>query len=259
MTTLKTQRHLPLFIISFFLIASTSFAADKTASTEKSSSLGMQNRPIEVELDAYAEASKSQVPPKLLEAGRLGTDELKKTGIVEKALKVGQKMPSFILPDASGRPVSSDSLLAKGSLVLVFYRGAWCPFCNIYLRGMQRYLPEIQAAGGTLVAISGEPADRSADVMTTDSLTFPVLSDTGLISTRKFGLVYELPKVINDAVIEIGFDMAKYYNAPKAELPISATYVVGKDGVVRYTYLEVDYKKRAEPSDVIAALKKLKM
>jgi peroxiredoxin len=124
---------------------------------------------------------------------------------------------------------------------------------------MQRYLPEIQAAGGALVAISGEPADRSAEVKTADSLTFPVLSDTGLISTRKFGLVYELPKVINDAVIEIGFDMAKYYNAPKAELPISATYVVGKDGIVRYAYLEVDYKKRAEPSDVIAALKKLKM
>lgn len=213
--------------------------------------------PVQAKLDALNEESNSQVPPALLEAGRQGNKELKASGILDHALKVGATMPAFTLDDAHGNSVSSSDLLAKGPLVVIFYRGAWCPFCNLYLSSVQKYLPEIETQGATLVAISGERPDRSLSVEQTNSLSYPVLSDPDLTAARQFGIVYELPTVLNDAITAVGFDMAKYYGTEKAELPLSATYVIDSDGTVAYAFATVDYKVRAEPKDFLAALSAL--
>lgn len=167
-------------------------------------------------------------------------------------------MPAFELPDAHGQMVSSDELLADGALVIVIYRGAWCPYCNLYLHALQEYLPEFESLGASMVAISGEPPDRSLEVEQKDSLTYPVLSDTALIASRKFGIVYEVPQVIQKVMTERGFDLKTYYGTDKAELPLSATYVVDRNGKIIYAFLDPDYKLRAEPVDIIAALKKNK-
>ena len=206
------------------------------------------------ELDA--ESSK-QVPKKVLEAGKKGTEELIAAGIVKKALNVGDKMPAFTLFDANGKQISSEVLSKKGHLVITFYRGAWCPFCNLYLRSLQKQVPKFKELGANLVAISIEPPDRSLDVSQQNKLNFTVLSDPKLEVSRKFGIVYEMPKVVNDAVLELGFDIAKYNGMEKAELPLSATYVIDKKGKIVYAFLDPDYKKRAEPSEMISVLKEL--
>ncbi len=206
------------------------------------------------ELEDLTEKANSGTPPKILEAGKKGTEELRASGILESALNVGGEMPEFALTDAFGKKVTSNELLEKGHLVVVFYRGAWCPFCNLYLRGLQKRLPEFNKEGANLVAISIEPADKSLAVAQKNKLNYTVLSDPNLDVARKFGIVYEIPKVTNDAILEIGFDIAKYNGMEKAELPLSATYVVSKEGKIVFAFLEPDYKKRADPNDMLKVL-----
>ncbi|MGI8788388.1 MAG: peroxiredoxin-like family protein [Pyrinomonadaceae bacterium] len=174
------------------------------------------------------------------------------------ALNVGAKMPAFSLSDSAGKIVNSDDLLKQGNLVVVFYRGAWCPFCNLYLRKLQENISQIKAAGGNLVAISIENPDRSLAIAAKDKIDFTVLSDPNFTLARKFKIVYELPPETNELYKSKGLDLATYNSTEKPELPLSATYVVNKKGEIVYAFLEPDYKKRAEPSAIIEALSKIK-
>ncbi len=214
-------------------------------------------RPVEAELKAMAEGSARKAPPAAVEVSKKGIEEVAASGVLETALQVGGTMPAFTLGDARGRLVSSADLLAKGPLVIVFYRGAWCPYCNIYLHAWQTFLPRLAERGATLVAVSGEPPDRTAAVVRKTEATFTVLSDPKYVVARKFGVIYEVPKGVADVMASHGLELGKYYGTEKAELPLSATYVVGRDGKVTYAFLDADYKKRAEPADVLAALDRL--
>ncbi len=173
------------------------------------------------------------------------------------ALSEGDEIPTFSLTDATGKRVSSIDLLKSGPVVLVFYRGAWCPYCNLYLRSLQKSLPNIENAGGKLVAISVEEPDTSLSVVQKNELAYTVLSDPKLSTARKFGLVFELPAETNEQYKGFGIDLVKQNNMPKPELPISATYVVGKDGKIAFAHVDADYKKRAEPAAVIKALRSI--
>ena len=174
------------------------------------------------------------------------------------ALNVGAKMPAFTLNDSLGKAVSSKDLLKQGNLVVVFYRGAWCPFCNKYLHDLQTNLPQIKQNGGNLVAISVENPERSMTIAKKDELQFTVLSDPNLNVARSFRIVYQLPDETNAKYKAHGLDLATYNSTEKAELPISATYIVNKKGEIVYAYIEPDYKKRAEPSVIIETLAKMK-
>jgi peroxiredoxin len=218
---------------------------------------GAPARPVEAELAAKAAASASQAPPAMLEAGRKGIEEVAASGILKTALNVGAACPPFTLGDAGGVKVSSAELLARGPMVVVFYRGAWCPYCNIYLHRWQGYLPKLAERGATLVAISGEPPDRTGAVVKQTEATFTVLSDPGYAVARRFGVIYQVPKAVNGMMQGAGLDLKGYYGTATAELPLSATYLVGRDGKIAYAFLDADYKKRAEPIDVLAALDRL--
>lgn len=176
----------------------------------------------------------------------------------KNALNVGAKMPSFSLSDPGGKTVGSKDLLKTGNLVIVFYRGAWCPFCNTYLRSLQKRLADIRASGGNLIAISVENPDSSAAVAKKNEVAFTVLSDPNLDTARKFGIVYQLPAETDAQYKQYGIDLAKLNGMSKPELPLSATYIVDKKGIIKYAFLEPDYKKRAEPDVVIAELGKIK-
>lgn len=215
-------------------------------------------RPFAARLDSLTEASSEDTPPAVLEAGRKGLEELIAARIVDKALNVGAKAPTFALSDARGKTVGSTELLAAGPVVLVFYRGAWCPYCNLYLHEMQQHADEIRAHGASLVAISGESPDNTLSVEEKHALEFTVLSDPQFTVARQFGIVYEMPKVVNDVILDLGFDLAKYYGTDKAELPLSATYVIGRDGKIAYAFLDPDYKHRAEPRAILKALSRLR-
>ncbi len=173
---------------------------------------------------------------------------------VKSALNVGGTMPEFSLSDATGKSVASSDLLKQGSLVVVFYRGAWCPFCNKYLHTLQGSLSDIKANGGNLVAISVENPDTSMAVSKKNQVEFTVLSDPKLETAKKFGIVYELAKETNEKYKGYGIDLMKNNSMDKPELPLSATYVVDNKGKIVYAWLEPDYTKRAEPAEILKVL-----
>ncbi|HLM61985.1 MAG TPA: peroxiredoxin-like family protein [Pyrinomonadaceae bacterium] len=181
------------------------------------------------------------------------------TDAVKNALKAGAKMPVFKLKDATGKTVESRDLFKQGNLVVVFYRGSWCPFCNLYLRNLQKNLSQIKEAGGNLAAVSVENPDNSLTVAKKNELDFTVLSDPNLTTARKFGIVYQMPKETDELYkSKYSLDIAKHNEMERAELPLSATYIINRKGEIVYAYLEADYKKRAEPQTIIETLLKLK-
>ncbi len=187
----------------------------------------------------------------------LSSDFVSDEMAVKNAVKVGAKMPSFTLKDTDGKTVSSDELLNKGNLVITFYRGAWCPYCNLYLRNLQKNAADIKAAGGEIVAISVENPDKSTVVAKKNELLFTVLSDPKLETARRFGIVYQLPPETDEKYKSKGLDVAKNNEMERAELPLGATFIVNQQGKIVYAYLDKDYTKRAEPSVIIEELKKI--
>lgn len=173
------------------------------------------------------------------------------------ALSVGAEAPDFTLPTASGDRVRLGEALAEGPVVLTFYRGAWCPYCNQSLRQFQEALPLIEAAGARLVAISPQTPDGSLEMEQAQSLTFPVLSDIGNEVSRDYGLVFEVGEDVRDRYRTSGIDLAEANGTEAWELPVPATYVIDQDGTIRFAFIEADYTQRASPRDVLDALRSL--
>lgn len=183
-------------------------------------------------------------------------ERVRKEGTIKNALKVGQSIPDFTLPDAFGAQTSVKTLLAKGPVVIMFYRGEWCPFCNIEMHAMQKALPQMQELGATLVAISPEKPDHGIVMAEKNKLTFPVLSDYDNKVAKQFGIVFQMGKELSDFVRHtFKNDIGLRNGQDSWELPVPATYVVDSAGVIRFARVEVDFMMdRAEPEEVVAAL-----
>ena len=135
----------------------------------------------------------SRVPQDTQTVMQQATADLGASGILDQTLKVGDTIPDFALPNATGQTVNIRDLLAQGPVVIAFYRGGWCPYCNLELKALQNALASIQETGATLVAISPETPDNSLTTQEKNALTFPVLSDVDNQVARQFGLVFKLP------------------------------------------------------------------
>ncbi|TWT56028.1 peroxiredoxin-like family protein [Allorhodopirellula solitaria] len=173
-----------------------------------------------------------------------------------KAIEVGEKAPDFELPNPQGEIVSLSKLLAQGPLVVTFYRGSWCPYCNLQLRAMQQRLPEIHALDAELVAISPAVPDQSLSQAQQQELAFPVLSDQDARVASAYGVAWNVPDTILDHMRnDRKLDLADINGGNASVLPIPATFVLNRDGVVTWRFVNVDYRQRAEPADVVAALR----
>jgi len=180
-----------------------------------------------------------------------------RNGLAKTALKVGDRAPSIVLSNARGDTVDVGTLLKRGPVVVAFYRGGWCPFCNLELRAFQRLLPDIEAAGASLVAISPEKPDDSLSTAEKNALTFEVLSDVGQKVGRAFRLVYDFSDELKSAYNGFNLDIpAKNGTVGEWALPISATYIIDRDGVITYAYTDADYRDRADPIDILTVLKR---
>lgn len=178
-------------------------------------------------------------------------------GLAKTALKVGDRAPSIVLGNAKGETVDVGALLRKGPVIVAFYRGGWCPFCNLELRAFQRIIPDIEAAGASLVAISPEKPDDSPSTVEKNALTFEVLSDVGQKVGRAFRLVYDFSDELKSAYNGFGLDIPAKNGTPgEWALPMSATYIIDRDGVIIYAYTDADYRDRADPIDILAVLKR---
>src|ERR1700689_2331843 len=184
-------------------------------------------------------------------------EELRAGFALEAAAGGEAPSPGFRVPDVRGNPVSLTDLLGRGPVVLTFYRGGWCPYCNIQLRAYQAVLPQIAALGARLVAISPQLPEQSLATAQTDELTFDVLSDVGNHAARRFGLVYALPEELRAALRSNNKALPGINGDESWELPVPAVYVIARDRRVALAAIDVDYRNRLEPEAILAALKSL--
>ena len=212
---------------------------------------------LAAQLQEFRANFRKNVPQEIQDTMGAATDALANSGLIDKTLKVGDQAPDFELPNATGKTVRLSQLLAQGPVVINFYRGEWCPYCNLELRAFQNLLPEFKAAGATLVAISPELPDHSLSVTEKHELEFPVLSDVGNKVARQYGLVFTLDESLLPIYQQFGIDVAGHNGDDSYELPVPGTYVIDSSGTVRYAFAEADYTQRAEPAAVLAAVRQL--
>lgn len=213
--------------------------------------------PLHNELLAVKEQMAARLPADVRAAMDRATAELSTSGLPLKALQPGHSITDFVLPDAAGRRVASMALRARGPLLITFYRGQWCPYCNLALRALQRELPEFTARGVSLLAISPELPDHAMTMQQEHGLAFPVLSDSESTVARSFGLVFALPLELRAVYRQLGIDLPGRTGNSSHELPIPASFLVDRDGVVLASYVEVDYRQRLEPAEALAWIDRL--
>ena len=184
-----------------------------------------------------------------------GTAELIASGAAERALKVGDTMPAFTLPDPDGNLVSSADLLAKGPLAISFYRGVWCPYCNMELQALEAARAAIEAAGATLIAISPQKPANSRKSQRDNQLGFPILSDAGGEVAAQFGLRFALPDYLVELYQQLGNNLPIVNGDESWTLPMPARFVIGRDGVIAYAEVNPDYTRRPEPDALLPAIR----
>ncbi|MDO6596881.1 peroxiredoxin-like family protein [Oceanihabitans sp. 2_MG-2023] len=176
----------------------------------------------------------------------------------KNAIKVGEKAPDFILPNPVGKSISLHTILKEGPVVVTFYRGDWCPYCNLQLRALQSRLNDIHALGASLVAISPQVPDGSLTKNEISEMDFMVLSDQDAKVASQYGVAWEVPEFLMEHMrVDRNLDLETINNGNRNILPIPATFVLDIDGMVKWSFVDVDYRTRAEPDAIIDALKEL--
>ena len=203
----------------------------------------------------YEQAKQQNVAADILELMDRTTRELIASNLTSHAVQTGQTAPDFALPDQQGRTITLSDVLAKGPLVLSFYRGGWCPYCNLELRALQQALTDIKAAGATLLAVSPELPDNTVQTHDSNELNFSVLSDVGNHIARQYGLVFTLSDELKPVYEKFGLDIPVRNGDDSWELPFPATFVIQRDGSVSLAFVNADYTQRLEPQAIVDHLR----
>jgi peroxiredoxin len=214
---------------------------------------------LQDKLDAFkADFESTRAPPEVVKVFHDSMAELIASGKAENALKAGDHAPAFILPDADGRQLSSADLLAKGPLVVTFYRGVWCPYCNMDLQAIEAAAEEIRGFGASLVAISQQTPANSRKSQAQNKLSFPILADHGGNVADAFGLRWNLGPDLIAVQKKLGADLSVFNGEGSWTLPMPARYVIARDGKIAYAEVNPDYTRRPDPSELMPTLKGLR-
>ena len=207
---------------------------------------------------AVAEWQAGQQPGSLSAADRAVMDKAAAdlaAAMPSPGLKVGDVAPDFSLPDAEGRTVTLYHELARGPVVLVFFRGAWCPYCNMHLRVLRDSAPAFRQYGAQLLAVTPQTQDKSRGQIEKEGLEFEVLSDLDSSTAKAYGLYFRVADELSDLYkARFGLDLADYNGPGRYELPVPAVFVIDQGGIIRAAFADTDYKKRMEPADIVRAL-----
>ena len=183
-----------------------------------------------------------------------GIESVENSGILANAKNIGDIAPDFSLTNAVKEQTSLYEYLEKGPVVLTWYRGGWCPYCNLTLQRLQQIMPDIQQLGGNLLALTPELPDQSLSTVEKHELNFEVLSDVGNKVARTYGLVFKLTNEVAD-IYQKSFDLHGYNGDESNELPLAATYVIDQNKVIQYAFLDAEYRHRAEPYEILEVLR----
>ena len=185
--------------------------------------------------------------------------QLAANGMIEASLKTGDAAPEFLLPNAEGELIGSEELLARGPVVLSFFRGGWCPYCVHELNALQDALADIEAQGASLAAITPDTGAAFAAVKRDNPLGYQVLSDLDYGLALHFGIVFRVPETVRDLYLRLGINLgARHGNRHAWLLPVPATYIIDSNGVICHANIDPDFRKRMEPSDIVCLLDKMR-
>ena len=199
----------------------------------------------------------ANAPQNIQELMAKATETLENTGIAQKSPKKGEQLLPFTLPNHQGNEVALAGLLEKGPAVVVFYRGGWCPYCNLELAAFQKSLSEITSLNASLIAITPELPDASLSTKEKNTLAFDVLTDKNSTYAKELGLVFTLPEELRPVYLSFGIDVEAHNGTGQFDLPLAATFVIAQDGSIASAFVDTDYTLRQDPSDVIDVLKSL--
>lgn len=226
---------------------------------ETLASIAKSGLPLQGKLDALKTEFETNIaPPPVVEALHRATNELIASGAAGNALKAGDVAPEFTLPDDDENPVSSRELLTKGPLVVTFYRGVWCPYCNFDLTALEDARAEIEASGASLVAISQQTAPNSRKSQRQNGLGFPIVSDKRGEVGAQFGVRWTVPEYLREIHKALGADLTQFNGENSWTLSMPARYVIGQDGVIAYAEVNADYTRRPEPAALLPVLDQLR-
>ncbi|PIF47396.1 peroxiredoxin [Chryseobacterium sp. 52] len=194
------------------------------------------------------------LPKEVLEAFRKSVEDLKTKNSAENSIKVGDNMPEFSLPNSNGEMVSSREILKKGKMILAFYRGNWCPYCNLELRFLQEQLIGLKDKNAVLVAVSPQTIEHSKVMAERNNLTFDVLTDRDNSFAKKLGIVFQLQEFVLPYYQNLGIDLTDFNHNEENRLPVPAVFVVDEEGDVIFRFLDVDYMNRLNIEELIKVL-----
>ncbi len=184
-------------------------------------------------------------------------DDLRKSEMMSDVLKTGSKAPDFKLFNQRGKLIQLSKLLSKGPVVLTFYRGSWCSYCNQELKALHKILPRLNDFGATLVAVTPELSSGLQKTARLIGSDFSLLSDVNSKVSKAYKLVYRLPDNVNVLYKGFGIDLDKANGENSQSLPLAATYLIDTDGKIQFDFIEADYKQRVNKDQLLASLKSL--
>ena len=209
---------------------------------------------LQAELRAFHADFLGQVPAEIAAAMTQADLDLSASGILDRALKAGDRAPHFTLPHSIAGVMSLAGAIKDGPVVLSFYRGGWCPYCNLELRALQKALPDFTALGASLIAVSPQTPDQSLSTAEKNDLAFAALSDTGSSTAKAYGIAFDLAEELRPIYTTFGQALPDRNGDDSWVLPLPATYVIDRDGIIAFAYVDVDYRKRLEPATITATL-----
>jgi len=243
--------------LQFAVLVSMSLAMFITGCTSED---GLPN--IKQRVDEFnQQISSNKDAPKLTEQDmavmKKAADDLEKS-LPDPGLNVGDTAPDFTLGNANGKPVSLYSKLKEGPVVLIFYRGAWCPYCNIQLHALNESLPAFKKQGAQLVAVTPQTPDKSLGQVNKDKYPFEILSDLEYEVAKTYKLHFDVPQELHEFYKKkFGLDIEVYNGKGRLGLPVPGTFVINKDAKIIAVHAELDYKQRMEPAAILQALKSI--
>lgn len=244
-------------ILFMFSCQNETITETKTQATEMKIEEMKEIGKLKAQLDAKKAAFEAKASDEKKKVYADGITDVKNSGILENAKQVGDEAVNFSLKNALGNEVSLSEYLDKGPVVLTWYRGGWCPYCNITLQELQEQIPEFDALNATILALTPEVPDSSISTKEKNNLDFEILSDIGNKVGKQYGVVFELTEEVA-TLYQAGFGLHEFNGDESNELPLAATYVIDQQGKIQYAFLNEDYRNRAEPSDILSAIKGLK-
>ena len=210
---------------------------------------------LQAAIDEYNAVKKETMPAEVLATMARTTGELKDTGIENRALRAGDRVPDFTLPNQQGEMRRFADFLTDSTVVLNIYRGGWCPYCNFEMKALAEALPEIRAAGAKLVGMAPEDPDHAQYTANQHDSGIEILSDAGNAVSEQFGLVFSLAEELRPIYLGAGLHIPAYNGDDTFRLPVHATYIIVSDGVIRADFVNSDYTQRIEPSEIDAFLR----